>query len=226
MVVYGQGAVWWNGGVHGLEDWLAGATTCETLVTPDGKSGAVLERLVVDGEAYVLKHIRAEDDWIMRVTGDDGTWFLSLWTSGTLARLPPVVDTVVVDVFAQPGGSAILMHDVSYWMVLGGDAPSTSASTVASSVIWRRCTPSTGTGTTPSACWTSSGATPGSRPRRCDPRRPDRNPPSSRLAVTGWERLPEVAPRMAEQLFALHDDPTSRSSRPARPGRRRWSTGT
>lgn len=109
--------------MHALEDWLAAATTRETMLTADGESGAALERLVVDGQAYVLKHIRSADDWIMRVTGDDGTWFLSLWTSGTLARLPPVIDTGVVDVFAQPGGSAILMSDVGDWLVPEGDAP-------------------------------------------------------------------------------------------------------
>ncbi len=194
--------------MHGLEDWLAAATTRETMLTPDGKSGAVLERLVVDGEAYVLKHIRAADDWIMRVTGDDGTWFLSLWTSGTLARLPPVIDTVVVDVFAQPGGSAILMHDVGDWLVPGGDTPVDLGQhrrfvghlAALHAEFWDWADTLGLLGLEERYAWFTPAA------MRSEAARPEPAVVPG-LAVTGWERLPEVAPRMAEQLFALQDDP-------------------
>ncbi len=194
--------------MHASEDWLAAATTRETVLTPDGKSGAVLERLVVDGEAYVLKHIRAADDWIMRVTGDDGTWFLSLWTSGTLAWLPPVIDTAVVDVFAQPGGSAILMHDVGDWLVPGGDTPVdldqhrrfVDHLAALHADFWDWADTLGLLGLERRYAWFTPAA------MRSEAARPE---PSviPRLAVTGWERLPEVAPGMAEQLFALQDDP-------------------
>ena len=65
------------GAVEGLDGWLAATSSRDTLITVGREvQQAVLERLVVDGDAYVVKHIRAEDDWIMRVTGDEGRWFL------------------------------------------------------------------------------------------------------------------------------------------------------
>lgn len=194
--------------MQGLEAWLARASARRPLVTPDGKSGATLERLVVDGDAYVVKHLRATDDWIMRVTGDDGTWFLSLWASGALAHLPPVIDTVVVDVFAQPDGSAILMHDVGDWLVPEGASPvdldqhqrfiDHLAALHAEFWEWedtlglleldRRYAWFTPAAMRPEAARPDPAVVPG-------------------LAVAGWDRLPAVAPRMAAALFALHDDP-------------------
>jgi hypothetical protein len=190
-----------------LAEWLAAATSREVLVT-EGKSGAVLERLVVDGAPYVLKHIRAEDDWIMRVTGDQGTWFLALWTSGTLNRLPAVIDPVVVDVFDQPGGSAILMQDVGDWLVPEGDVPLSLdqhrhfidhlAALHATYWGWeddlgllsmeRRW------------AWFAPAPMRVEAARRAPAVVPG-------LAIQGWEELPAVAPQMGDALFALHAAP-------------------
>ncbi len=193
--------------MRALDDWLAAATDREVLVT-QGKSGAVLERLEVDGERYVLKHVRAEDDWIMRVTGDEGDWFLRLWTSGTLARLPAEIDTVVVDVFAQPGGSAILMHDVAEWLVPDGDAEvrfdqhrrflDHLAALHARYWGWEDRLGLLGRDRR--YAWFAPA------PMREEAARPDAAVVPG-LAVTGWDQLPGLVPRMAEAIFAVHADP-------------------
>ena len=38
----------------------------EPLTSSDSKSGGHLERVVIDGERYIVKHIHVDDDWIMR----------------------------------------------------------------------------------------------------------------------------------------------------------------
>jgi Phosphotransferase enzyme family len=190
-----------------LGDWLAAATSREVLVT-EGKSGAVLERLVVGGDAYILKHIRAEDDWIMRVTGDEGTWFLALWSTNTLDGLPAVIDTAVVDVFAQPGGSAILMEDVGACLVPAGDAPLPVEQ-------HRRFVDHVAALHAAYWGWEDDlGLLPLDRryawfapePMREEVARPQPAVVPG-LAVQGWDQLPALAPRMAETLFGLHEAP-------------------
>jgi hypothetical protein len=45
----------------------------EPLAATDGRSGSLLERVVLaGGEALVVKHVRAGGDWIMRATHDGG----------------------------------------------------------------------------------------------------------------------------------------------------------
>jgi len=195
--------------VRALEDWLAAATTREVLVT-EGKSGAVLERLVVDGAPYVLKHVRAEDDWIMRVTGDEGTWFHRLWTSGTLDRLPDRVDTAVVDVFPQPGGAAILMRDVSDWLVPEGDTVVPFDQhrrfldhlAALHAAFWGWEDDLGLLGPDRRYAWFAPG------PMREEAARPGAAVVPG-LAVQGWDRLPGLAPAMAEAIFAVHLDPAA-----------------
>ena len=52
-----------------LAELLAGATERTALDEAPGKSGATLERVVIDGEAYVLKHLDLAQDWTMRASG-------------------------------------------------------------------------------------------------------------------------------------------------------------
>lgn len=44
----------------------------EPVTADDGKTGARLERVTVDGQRYVLKYLHPVDDWVMRATGDVG----------------------------------------------------------------------------------------------------------------------------------------------------------
>ena len=52
-----------------LADLLMGATERAGLDEAPGKSGASLERVVIDGQAYVLKHLDLGRDWTMRASG-------------------------------------------------------------------------------------------------------------------------------------------------------------
>jgi hypothetical protein len=109
-----------------LEELLAGATSREVMSHPDGKSGVLFERVVLDGESHVVKHLHPDDDWIMRASGDLRCRPLLVWQSDLLDRLPACFDHTMVGAAAGLGrhgwGAAILMRDVSPWLVPEGDA--------------------------------------------------------------------------------------------------------
>src|SRR5262249_2818784 len=109
-----------------------------------GKSGASLERVVIGGEGYILKHLDLADDWTMRASGCLRGAPLVLWEGGVLARLPgcinqPIVGAAPAERPGPPpaagcapeerpgpppaGGCALLMRDVSAWLVPATDAP-------------------------------------------------------------------------------------------------------
>jgi hypothetical protein len=110
-----------------IDELLAGATDREPMLHRDSKSGAPFERVVIDGQPHVVKYLHVDDDWIMRSTGDLGCRPLTVWRSGLLDRLPPCIDTAIVGVAAGLGrngwGVALLMRDVSAWLVPEGDEP-------------------------------------------------------------------------------------------------------
>jgi hypothetical protein len=166
----------------------------------------VLERLVVDDEPYVLKHVAVESDWIMRVTGDPGTWFLSLWTSGVLKRLPPAVDAVVVDVFPEGGGAAILMHEVGDCLVPDGDGvvPLEQHRRFLSHLAALHATYWGWQDTLGLLAAERRWAWFAPAPMSVEAQRLPAAVPG--LAVAGWSRLPQLAPRMADTLFVLHAD--------------------
>jgi hypothetical protein len=109
-----------------LDELLAGATGRELLLAHEGKSSASLERVVIDGERYVVKHLHPKDDWLMRASGDLGCRPVLVWRSGLLDSLPPCIDHTVVAVADGLGpdgrGAALLMRDVSRWLVPPGDS--------------------------------------------------------------------------------------------------------
>jgi len=113
-----------------LADLLVGATERTVLAEVPGKSGAWLELVVIDGQRYVLKHLDLADDWTMRASGCLRGAPLVLWERGILARLPDCINQPIVGaVREQPGdtapsgGCALLMHDVTPWLVPATDAP-------------------------------------------------------------------------------------------------------
>ncbi len=107
-----------------VEELLAGATTREPLAGSDGKSGSVLERVVIDGERFVLKQLHPDSDWTMRGFGDLGCRPVAMWTSGLLDAMPTTVDHAVVGAAAGLGrngwGGALLMRDVGEHLVPEG----------------------------------------------------------------------------------------------------------
>ncbi len=109
-----------------IEELLQGATAREPLISSDAYSGAILERVVIDGERYVLKRISFTDNWLMRAAGDLTGWEIAVWESGLLHSLPPSIDHATVGAarYDGPDGprGALLMRDVGPWLVPEGDA--------------------------------------------------------------------------------------------------------
>ena len=95
-----------------LDDLLARAEHRRPWVPDDTKSGARFERLVVDGEELVLKHQDPRDDWLLRAAGDPGRSYVRLWESGLLDRLPPVIDHAVVAAAHDGTEGLVLLRDV------------------------------------------------------------------------------------------------------------------
>lgn len=110
-----------------LDELLSGATSRLPLSATDSKSGVLLERVEIDGETYILKHLHVDDDWIMRSTGDVLCRPLQVWRTGLLDQLPSCIDHAVVgaaDGLGRNGfGAALLMHDRSDALVPSGDEP-------------------------------------------------------------------------------------------------------
>ena len=106
-----------------IDDLFASATERTPLVSRDGKSGVPMERVVIDGERYVAKHMEVAGDWLARATGDFGLRQLHLWETGVYQRVPPCIDPVVVAVAREGRRGVLLMRDVGEHLVPEGDEP-------------------------------------------------------------------------------------------------------
>jgi hypothetical protein len=109
--------------VSAIDDLLAGATERAPLVADDGKSGVPVERVVIDGQRYIAKHMEVAGDWLARATGDFGLRQLLLWERGMYQRLPSCIDPVVVGVARDGRHGVLLMYDVGEYLVPEGDEP-------------------------------------------------------------------------------------------------------
>jgi hypothetical protein len=101
---------------------IAGASSRTPVEFDDSKSGARFERVVIDGERFLLKHVDHRDDWIMRQTGDIGCVPLLVWESGVLELVPDRIDHATAGAAREDGHGAVLMRDVGQWLVPSGDA--------------------------------------------------------------------------------------------------------
>jgi hypothetical protein len=113
-----------------VTDLIAGATERIPLTDGAGKSGARLERVVIGGQRYVLKHLDLAEDWTMRASGCLLGAPLLAWQRGLLARLPACFNQPIVGVAPEVGGGpppsggcALLMRDVTPWLVPVTDEP-------------------------------------------------------------------------------------------------------
>ena len=108
-----------------LDELLAGATSREPFGTTDSKSGAAFERVVIDGERFILKHVHIDDDWTMRFNGDIACHPGQVWELGLMDVLPERIDHGVVGVATGLGrngwGAALLMRDMTDELVAPGD---------------------------------------------------------------------------------------------------------
>ena len=113
-----------------LAEMLAAATKREPVSDAPGKSGATLERLEIGGQRYVLKHLALASDWTMRASGSLRGAPLELWDRGILHKLPDCINQPIVAAAPErsaghplSSGCAVLMHDVSEWLVPVSDEP-------------------------------------------------------------------------------------------------------
>lgn len=98
---------------------LAAATSREPIKPSDSKSAAGFERLVIDGERYLVKQLT--DDWLAAGSLDRNARAVSLWESGVYDDLADIVDSTVVSGSrlgnSQGFPAALLMRDVSDCLV-------------------------------------------------------------------------------------------------------------
>jgi len=118
--------------VQRLSSLLADATDRVPLTENAGKSGAVIERVSIDGERYVVKYLDRRHDWTLRASGMLRGVTTEMWERGLLARLPECLVQPIVGVGVGPldegGGddfpvTALLMRDVAGWLVEVSDEP-------------------------------------------------------------------------------------------------------
>jgi hypothetical protein len=185
--------------VGSLDELLAGATHREPFGHTDSKSGSPFERVVIGGEAHILKHVHVDNDWTMRLLGDLGCVPVRVWQTGMMDLLPERIDHGTVAVAAGLGrngwGGALLMRDLSAAMVPEGDEPlapernraylETMAALAARTWDW----PDASALTPLANRWTWFGQANLARERAAG--YPDAVP---RIAAEGWERFAERAP--------------------------------
>ena len=120
-----------------VAELLAGVTGRTALDGGPGKSGARLERVVIGGRGYVVKHLDLSADWTSRASGSLRGVSYELCERGILGRLPVCLNQPIVGVAlgerppgpepgagpAWPPASVLLMHDVTRWLVPATDEP-------------------------------------------------------------------------------------------------------
>lgn len=112
--------------VDAVDDLLARASERAPFTPADGKSGSQLERVVVDGEAFIVKRVHVDSDWTMRGWGDIGPRPLLVWRHRLLDVAPGQIDHTVVAAapWGRHGwGAVLVMRDVSDHLVPPGDDP-------------------------------------------------------------------------------------------------------
>ena len=87
-----------------VAELLAGVTERTVLDGAPGKSGARLERVIIGGRRYVLKHLDLSVDWTTRASGSLRGVSLELWERGILARLPGCLNQPIVGAAPEQRG--------------------------------------------------------------------------------------------------------------------------
>jgi hypothetical protein len=99
----------------------------EAFVPAETRSTAAFERVWVDGEPFVLKHVHLDGDFTMRVSGDIGCRAVRAYAAGLLDVAPTSIDHTIVGAASGLGrngwGGAFLMRDVSAELATAGDSP-------------------------------------------------------------------------------------------------------
>lgn len=95
--------------------------------TADSLSGSPFESLWIGDRPYVIKHLSAETDWLMRALDDgvDGkpAYAFRLWRSGVLNRMPDCIDHAIVGMAPDRDGLSVVMQDITPTLVPSGSEP-------------------------------------------------------------------------------------------------------
>jgi hypothetical protein len=178
--------------------------------TPEGLSSATFERVVIDGQPYVVKRLSYDTDWVMRMVQDVGVpRVVRMHTSRLFDRLPACVDTTLVDVAFDPatGAAELLMRDVGPAFLKDSEPFSSSQHEIVIDAMaqlhaaTQDLVDDLGL-TTPAQRWCMF------RPswiQAEEGRRPLDGVQAAALA--NWRRLADVAPETHRVLVALLEDP-------------------
>ena len=195
-----------------IRDLLDGIEDLEPMPDVPGTSGARLRRGRRDGHRVVVKEIDGAHDWTQHASGVLAGPIVPLWDRGLLDRLPGCLHQPVIGVATEAGGgrrrTAVLMHDVSEWLIPAVETPvplsvhqlQLAHLATMHATLW---TPGPEFDVVPAmhrylelSPWTAMAeAAIGSR--HVVPR----------LIARGWRRLPEVAPAAAAVVGPLALDP-------------------
>jgi hypothetical protein len=110
-----------------VDEMLDGATRVGAFEPDERRSDSNFERVEIDGEPFIVKHIHPDHDFTMRVTGDIGCRPLRVWEAGLMDVAPDLVDHATVAAARDDGrngwGAALLLRDVSGQLTSLGDVP-------------------------------------------------------------------------------------------------------
>jgi hypothetical protein len=192
-----------------VDELIDGCTSRQPMVPPDSKSGARFEWIVRDGQRFVLKYQDARDDWLMRATRDlDGRRFVAMWASGLLDAVPNVIDHTVVGAAVEGSVGAVLQRDVSPGLLPLGDEPLVlddhlafldhMAQLHAAFWSWKD---TVGLTSLQDRYLMMSPAVASDEAARGS------NAMVPKVMAEGWDRFGSVAPRAADVVMALLDEP-------------------
>ena len=95
-----------------MSDLLQTVVDRETLEGHDGRSGALIERVVLDdGRRLIVKRSRAADDLTVSLTGGFQREH-ALWRSGALDLLPEGVGHAILDAYDEGDTAVTVMRDL------------------------------------------------------------------------------------------------------------------
>jgi hypothetical protein len=186
---------------------LAGAVRREPLAATDGRSGSLLERVVLaGGETLVVKHTSAASDWIARATGDDGGRVATLWSSGLLRRVPEAIEHAILAVERDGDGWVVVMRDMAPALLPDAARLSRAASRrVLEAAAALHATFGDQPPLPPLCSLADRYGFLSPATARREAGGPDEIP---KLLARGWERLPELLPAdVAEAVLAVAERP-------------------
>jgi hypothetical protein len=179
--------------------------------TAEGLSSAGFERVIIDGDRYVIKTLSYETDWVMRAVDDRGPpRVVRMHAGGIFDHLPACIDTTLVDVAYDPetGLAQLLMRDAGDAFLRDRDPISAEQHAVVIDTMAQLHASTWGwtdvLGLTPPAIRWSILSPAFAR------REAGRGPLSGVPAAIGpmWDLLAEAAPATHRVLLDLAEDPT------------------